>query len=258
MSGASRRRSIATLIAGAVLVTAASAHADDGPVTALKNMARASPTLTYVTTAVVIAANLGFTAMGAIAAINQRDSEVGVYATQIAISTPQSLGFALAPSGFDIDRWRPVENLALLLPFQAWSSALLTHGIWSTIPGRIDPASRLGVSHLIGGNIAFTSTAIGCATRGEGAPFEVAVAEITWSGLELALAVARGVDDEQHAVEWGFLAGWSAALVAHGAVSIVTMKEEPGGSVAGPPPVAPFVTPLAEAKGVLAGVLGTL
>src|SRR5262245_5829997 len=175
-------------LAAAALVVSRSAHADNGPITAIGNMLNASPTLTIVTGSVLVLTNASLTTVGIVSAVQRKNSERGIYVTELVTAAPQALGFAIAPFAFDISDWKPEENILLLIPFQAWSAALTTHGAWSLVPRTLAPGARLGVSFLVGMNTAFSATAIGCAASwGQWVPLEVGIAELGLAAGETAL-----------------------------------------------------------------------
>lgn len=211
----------AGLLATALLAAAREARADDGPVYALGRMMDASPTLTIVTSGVVILADAGFTTIDGIAATKRQELGLGISALEVTLATPQALGFAMAPFFFDISRWDTGETLGLLIPFQAWSAALATHGIWSLSPDAVEQPGRVGASFLVGLNWAFTTTGIGCLTWGKSAPMGVAALEIGFMASEAALTIERAVDDPEHAAEWGALATWSLFMLSHGIGSAI-------------------------------------
>jgi hypothetical protein len=242
--------------AAAVCATSV-ARADTGPLHALERMLDESPTLTIVTTSVALVADGGVTTLDLMDALRGRSAERGFYAVQTAIAAPQAIGFALAPFYFDIDTWKPAENLLLLLPFQTLSSSLTTHGIWSIARPDFDPAARFGASFLVGLDTAFSTTALGCASREHWAPLEVAIAELSAGALELGLTFERALDDPDHSGEWAALAVWSSLLSTHGALSLALGEESEGDGYARRDPApgaAPFVTP--TAGGLTVGALG--
>ncbi len=245
----------------ATLLAPSDARADDGPWRALGNMMDASPTLTIVTTSVVLLTDASLTTLDLVDALQARSADRGVYAVQTIVAAPQALGFSLAPFYFDIDRWSPAENLALLLPAQAWSAALTTHGAWSLSRPSFDPVSRLGVSFLVGVDTAFSTTALGCAFRDRWVPLEVGIAELSSSAVQLGLAIERGIDDPAHSAEWASLGAWSTVLATHGALSIALGDAHDDGDA--PPSsarnadavrAAPFVTP--SPGGLVVGATG--
>jgi hypothetical protein len=216
-------------LAVAALLASAGAHAGDGPIEALGNMLNASPTLTIVSGGVLFLTDASMTTVGIVSAVQRRNSERGIYVTELVTAAPQAIGFAIAPFAFDISQWKPEENLLLLLPFQAWSAALATHGSWSLGPSDLAPGARFGVSFLVGMNTAFSATAIGCgAVWGRWAPLEVGIAEMGLTGVETGVAIERAIHDEKHSIEWGLLAGWSTLLVAHGLLSTTYRALEEG------------------------------
>lgn len=215
-------RTVALLVSALAATAAYEARADDGPVYALGRMMDASPTLTIVTSGVVILADAGFTTIDGIAATKRQELGLGLSALEVTLATPQALGFAMAPFFFDISRWDTGETIGLLIPFQAWSAALATHGIWSLAPDAVEQPGRVGASFLVGLNWAFTTTGIGCLSSwGKPAPMGVAALEIGFMASEAALTIERAVDDPDHAGEWGGLATWSLFMLAHGIGSAV-------------------------------------
>jgi hypothetical protein len=236
----------------------AAARADDGPLDALDHMLGDSPTLTIVTSGVVVIADASATTIDAMDAFRGTSSERGFYAMELAIAAPQAAGFSLAPYFFHIDRWSPAENLLLLLPFQAWSTALATHGAWSLASTSLPSNARLGVSFLVGANWALTTTAIGCASWGDPSPLEVAVTEVGVGGSEAIFSFVRAAGDETHTVEWVLLGTWSSLILAHGIVSLVDAPsadtDERPASARAAPFAAPYATPVEG--GAVAGVSG--
>ncbi|NUP13559.1 MAG: hypothetical protein HOW73_46580 [Polyangiaceae bacterium] len=223
-----RRLACAASLAASFALATSSARADDGPITALKNMFRASPTLTIATSTVVILADIGITAVVSVDAARGLDSDQGLHLVEIGVAAPQALLFAAAPFFFDIDEWKPEENMLLLFPFTAWSGALLTHGIWSLSSTEVEPLTRLGVSGLVGLNWALTTEGVACLSRGKAAPQEIAIAEVVVGAGETALSIERAVSVKDASLEWGLLAGWSAVILGHGIASLVIgTKSEP-------------------------------
>ncbi len=236
------------------------ALADDGPLRALENMGNASPTITAVTVGSVLTANLSFTLIGLRDAIRGQSSEDALYGVQLGMSGLQAVGFLAAPFAFDIDNWGEGETLLMLLPAQAFSAMLTTHAVWSLTSEPIDPASRLGVSALIGVNSAFTSIALGSLADERWAPFEVSIAEIAHSCLSISLSSERIANDSEHGGAWGAVLGWSIFGLAHGVGSFLV--EMPGSRVSqvddapalGALEVAPFIKPFAG--GLVVGLVG--
>lgn len=202
------------------------ARADDGPLYALGRMMDASPTLTLVTSSVVILADASFTTVDGIAATKNQDLGLGLSAMEVAVATPQALGFALAPFFFDIHRWETAETVGLLIPFQAWSAALATHGIWSLASDPVEQPGRVGASFLIGANWAFTTTALGCLSFGKPSPMGVAALQIGITATSAGFTIFRAVDDDVHGAEWGALSAWSLFLLGHGIASAVIDAKE--------------------------------
>lgn len=225
-----RARIVGLLGAAFIGLCPSDARADDGPLYALREMFKDSPTLAIVTTSVVVLADASFTTVIGIAATKNQEVGLGIAATEVAVATPQALGFALAPFFFDINQWETVETIGLLIPFQAWSAALTTHGIWSLAPDPVEQSGRVGVSFLVGANWAFTSTALACLSWGNGAPMGLAALEIGVSAPEAALAIERAVDDPEHAGEWGALAAWSLAILGHGIGSAIVASKNDSSS----------------------------
>lgn len=215
-------------LAAAALVAALAheepARADTGPVDAIKQILNDSPTLGVVTGSVVIAADVAETVAAVVLASRGKESDSSLLWTQFATSTPQAFGFALAPFFFDISEWKPAENLALLIPFQAWSAALLTDASWSLAEPGLTPSARLGVSFFIGGDYALTATMIGCLSWGKWSPVEVASVEVGYGVLESAFAIERIATDVDHRPEWGLLTAWAVGIAAHGVGSLVGGK----------------------------------
>ena len=252
-----RKTSIArALVALAVLGVGREARADDGPLTALKNMLNASPTITLVSTGVVVLADGTFSVLSGLAAAQGRELEKGVYIGQTVTAAPQAIGFSLAPFFFDIVRWKPVENVLLLLPAQIWSSALATHGMWSSVSVGTEPLPRFGISAMIGANWAFTADAFGCLYWTRWNPIEIGVPQTILMTAELALSIERTVNDADHRGEWGALVAWSAIMGAHGVASIADgiISNRPGSYVEGRLPAMPFVMPANE--GLVLGASG--
>lgn len=251
-SSATTLHRVAQTLALAACVAAPSiARADDGPRTALGNMLDASPTITSVTVGAVLMSDLAFTLIAARDAIRQESSEDAVYGVQLGVGGIQAVGFLAAPFAFDIHRWGAGENVLMLMPAQAMASMLTVHASWSIAPDPIDPASRLGVSALVGFNAAFTSVALGNLVQERWAPLELAIAEMAHSVLTISVSSERIANDADHRGEWGALLGWSALGLAHGVGSFLV--EMPGSRVseapsptelADAPPLVPFVQPL--------------
>jgi hypothetical protein len=241
-----RGKSIArVLVVLAALARGKEARADDGPLTALKNMLNASPTITLVSTGVVVLADGTFTVLSGLAAVQDRELEKGVYIGQTTVAAPQALGFSMAPFFFDIVKWKPVENVLLLLPAQVWSSALTTHGLWSSLSTSIEPLPRFAVSAMIGANWAFTANAFGCLYWTRWNPIEIGIPQAVLMSAEFSLSIERMVNDPEHRGEWAGLMAWSAIMGAHGVASIAdgVISNRPGSYVEGSLPVVPFVAP---------------
>jgi hypothetical protein len=238
-------RVVRTLVVLLSLGVAREARADDGPITALKNMLNASPTITLVSTGVVVLADGTFTVLSGLAAVQDRELEKGVYVGQTVLAAPQALGFSMAPFFFDIVKWKPVENILLLLPAQIWSSALTTHGMWSSLSTAVEPLPRFGVSAMIGANWAFTANAIGCLYWTRWSPIEIGIPQAILMSAEFGLSIERMVNDPEHRGEWAGLLAWSALMSAHGVASITDgiISNRPGSYPSGALPVVPFVAP---------------
>ncbi|MFO0611742.1 MAG: hypothetical protein U0414_04075 [Polyangiaceae bacterium] len=240
-----RALSVGLVAALVALTSSRDARADDGPLYALGEMFKDSPTLAIVTSSVVVLADASFTTVDGVAATKRQELGVGFSATEAIVATPQALGFALAPFFFDISRWEPGETLGLLIPFQAWSAALATHGFWSLAPNAVEQPGRVGVSFLVGANWALTTTAFGCLSWGKGSPGALAALEIGFSTPEAVLAIERAVDDPDHGAEWGALSAWSLVILAHGIGSAFTAKRSPDyveGAAAARAAWAPYFT----------------
>ncbi len=233
------------LVVLAALAFAKEARADDGPLDALKNMLKASPTITLVSTGVVVLADGSFTVLSGLAAAQGRELDKGVYVAQTVVAAPQALGFSMAPFFFDIVKWKPVENALLLLPAQIWSSTLMTHGLWSSVSSSVEPLPRFGVSAMIGANLAFTADAFGCLFWTRWNPIEIGVPQAILMSAELSLSIERMVNDPDHRGEWAGLMAWSAIMGAHGVASIAdgVISNRPGESSYAALPARPFVAP---------------
>lgn len=247
-------------LVAAMLATPATARAGDGPAQAIGRMFDASPTLTIVSLGVVGGVDLGFLMIATRDAIRGYGSDDATYSIQTALAGLQSFGFLAAPSVFDVGDWSVAENLGLLLPAQLMASTLTVHGAWSLASDTLEPSSRLGVSALVGGNVAFTSIGLGQLTRERWAPLELAVAEVCHTTLASAVAIERLVRTDGYEAEWGALLGWSLFGLAHGAGSILV--EMPGSRVSVNVPVEPSTTAWAPwvspwRGGALVGVGGT-
>lgn len=249
------------LALASILALAPEARADDGPVDALGNMLRASPTITLVSTGVVVIADGTLTGLTVVDASNGRESPESVLLLESIVAVPQALGFGAAPSFFDITRWKPVENLGLLLPAQAWTGAMYVHGTWSLISQNLEPGPRLGVSYLIGVNYAFSATALGGLFQEKWAPFEVGIAEMGCSGVELAVTIERAVRDAPRRGGWAGLAAWSSVLFAHGLGSILVnnpdsrvSERDEDAATRSAARIAPYLTPIPDGGSV--GVTG--
>ena len=243
-------------LAFATIAFSSTARADDGPLTALKNMFKASPTITIVATSVVALADGAFGVMSGLAALQDRDLEKGFYVAQTVVAAPQALGFSLAPFFFDIVRWKPEENVLLLLPAQVVSASLATHGLWSSLSTSIEPAPRLGVSAMLGANWAFTANAFGCLFQTRWSPIEIGVVQTLTMTPEFGFAIERMVNDPAHRGEWGALMAWSAIMSAHGVASIADgiISERPGSRSHAALPAMPFIAPASE--GLVIGAAG--
>jgi hypothetical protein len=216
-------------LVAAIALTPAVAFAGDGPAEAIGRMFDASPTLTIVSLGVVGGVDLGFLMIATRDAIRGYGSDDAVYSIQTALAGLQSFGFLAAPSVFDVGDWSPAENLGLLLPAQLLSSTLTVHGAWSLASDTLEPSSRLLVSALVGGNLAFTAIGLGQLTRERWAPLELAVAEVCHTTLVSAISIERLVRTEGYEAEWGALLGWSLFGLAHGVGSVLV--EMPGSRV---------------------------
>jgi hypothetical protein len=212
----------------ATILTPAVAFAGDGPAEAIRNMFGDSPTLTVVSLSVVAGVDLSFLMIATRDAIRGYGSDDAVYATQGALAGLQAAGFLAAPWFFDVDRWSPEENLGLLLPAQILSSTLLVHGTWS-LTDSLEPSTRLLVSALIGGNLAFTTIGLSSLSRERWAPFELAIAEVCHTTLASAISIERIARTNGFEAEWGTLLGWSLFGLGHGVGSILV--EMPGSRV---------------------------
>lgn len=244
------------LLVLAALAFATEARADDGPLSALKNMLNASPTITLVSTGVVGLADGTFTVLSGLAAVQDRELDKGVYIGQSVVAAPQALGFSMAPFFFDIVKWKPVENVLLLLPAQIWSSSLMTHGLWSSLSTAIEPLPRFGVSAMIGANWAFTADAFGCLYWTRWNPIEIGIPQTILMSAEVSLSIERMVNDPDHRGEWAGLLAWSAIMGAHGVASIAdgVISNRPGGYSSSALPAVPFVAP--TQAGLLLGASG--
>lgn len=245
----------------AVLATPAPALAGDGPAEAIERMFNASPTLTIVSFGVVTGVDLGFLMIATRDAIRGYASDDATYSVQAALTGLQSIGFLAAPSVFDVGDWSVAENLGLLLPAQLMASTLTVHGAWSLASDSLEPSSRLLVSALVGGNLAFTSIGLGQLTRERWAPLELAVAEVCHTTLASAIAIERLVRTEGYEAEWGALLGWSLIGLAHGVGSILV--EMPGSRLSLNTPTEPATVAWAPwigpwRGGALVGVGGTV
>ncbi len=221
-------RAVGASVAGASFFAAAAAHADTGPVRALGQMFDESPTLTIVTSSVLVLSDAGFTTLDAIDARRGVDTSKAVATFEAVVATPQAIGFSLAPFFFDINRWRPTENLLLLLPSQIWTSMLATHGVWTTASTRLPPKDRLGVSALIGIDWAFTLTGVGCLSREIWYPMEVGIAGSVLTSITMSLSIERAVHDSAHKAEWGSLAAWSIVPLFYSVGSILGRLDNQG------------------------------
>jgi hypothetical protein len=223
-------------------------------------MLDASPTITSVAVGSVLLADLSFLLIGTRDAIRGQSSEAGLYGVQAGVAGIQTLGFLAAPIAFDISRWQLGEQLLLLLPAQVMASTLLNHGVWSLVEDPADPASRLGVSFLVGGNAAFTSIGIGGLTREKWAPWGLGIAEVAHTVLAASISVERMVNDQEHRPEWAGLFAWSLIGLSHGVGSIlvgapgsrVSTKDAPTITAQ----ISPFVVP--TQAGVVIGGTGWL
>jgi len=254
MSRASRWVSCGALVA-VIAATPSIALADDGPIEALGRMMNDSPTLTLVTTGVVVVADAGMTTLDTRDALRGSTTERGYYGLELAVAAPQALGFSLAPFYFRISRWSPVENLLLLLPAQAWSASLATHGAWSLASTSLTPNARLGVSFLVGVDWALSVTALGSASWDEWSPLEVGVVETGVGVAEGVFAFVRAAGDGDHTGQWLVLGSWSTLLLTHGVLSLVEHDDD--GSSGGPVDArvtGPFASPVEG--GAVGGVSG--
>jgi hypothetical protein len=247
-------------LVAAIAVTPAAAFAGDGPAEAIGNMFDASPTLTIVSLGVVGGVDLGLLMVATRDAIRGYGSDDAVYSIQTALAGLQSFGFLAAPSVFDVGDWSPAENLGLLLPAQLLASTLTVHGVWSLASDALEPSSRLLVSALVGGNLAFTSIGLGQLTRERWAPLELAIAEVCHTTLASAISIERLARTNGYDAEWGSLLGWSLFGLAHGVGSVLV--ETPGSRVSESTPDAlprtawsPWVSPLRG--GAMVGVGGS-
>ncbi len=222
------RRRAALSLAIALLCFSREARADVGPVEALEKMYRSSPTLTIVMSSVLVLADVGLTTNAAIDAARGRNPSTGVNVVQTSVAAPQAIGFSLAPFFFDLNDWRPTENLLLVLPAQAWSMGLTTHAIWSQSSHAIAPVPRLGVSMWMGVNWAFTITALGRLADEAWPPLEVGIAGASAGLVGTAVGVGRAVDDSPRELEWGLMAGWSGGVLAFGVANILGRLDNQG------------------------------
>ncbi len=235
--------------------------ADDGPISAIDNMLSASPTITSVAVGSVVLTDLSFLLIATRDAIRGRSSEAGLFGVQVGVAGIQSLGFLTAPFAFDVSRWKLGEQLLLLLPAQVTATTLLNHGIWSLVENPIDPASRFGVSFLIGGNTAFTAIGLGGLLQEKWAPLGLGIAEVAHTGLAAGISIERMVNDPEHKSEWASLFAWSLLGLSHGVGSVLVGA--PGSRVsanesssAATATISPFAVP--TAGGVVIGGLGSL
>lgn len=218
---------VSAVLAALAALPSATARASGGPADEIKSWFDDPDPLAIVTGSVMMLGDLSLTTAAGIDTAARRESGRAFYITEGTVGTAQALAFAGSTVFYDAHQWTPFENLLIYLPATAWTGGLGVHGIWSAVSAKIEPPTRLGLSFVVGTNWAFTGAIIGCyAHERLWSPAEMAIGQITFNSIETIVAIERAVDDPDHAVEWGLLAGWSSSIFLHGVLSAIAVTRD--------------------------------
>jgi hypothetical protein len=230
----------AALAAGALLAAPAEARASAGE--------NAFAALVIVGGVATVGADIAFAAHDFESADrNKLDRDEWLYAESI-VGGAQSALFNTLILGFNTGK-EPIDG-AIASYALTFPSSLVTmftvHGIW----GLTDTASAdatLGVSALVGFNVALTSAAIGRTVTGRLHPRHQGVFEAIVATPGTAIGIYESTFQRPQQGAWIALTAWSGALLLHGVASAVVdggKREEPE------PPPQPVYRPQLEPQPV--------
>ena len=165
------------------------------------------------------------------------------------VATPQALAFnALLFAMAHDDDDDNAGALFLGVPFTAAATSLTIHGIWASTGDPATNEDRVGVSVFVGTAGAWTSAALGRATRGGLFPRSVGVAEMALTSPGLAVGIYESLPGRPSQATWIPVAAWSGLMWLHGLASVIANDEGPPGRGSRPGGRASSLRPSSPSK----------
>ncbi|MFO0612488.1 MAG: hypothetical protein U0414_07865 [Polyangiaceae bacterium] len=165
--------------------------------------------------------DVGFLAYDVLELQDDNEPAEGAMIAQTAVYAPQMvLTNALLVLGQTDTENGAVFTLVGLVP-AAFSAGMTSFGAWSLANHEVPVAPRLGVSFLVGANLALTTGAFTSAfTESHVATPFLAFPELVLGTAQAVPAFVQAARDPAFRGAWIGLGAWSTAIAAHGAVSV--------------------------------------
>lgn len=146
------------------------------------------------------------------------------------VSGPQTVGFNIALFAFGHDEDDDSAGAIFVgVPFTAMATSLSIHGIWVSTGDQVPNSTLVGASVFSGTAMAWTSAALGRATRGGLFPRWIGAAEVALSSPGLAVGIYESLPGRLHQGIWAPVAAWNGLLWLHGVASMIANDEGPPG-----------------------------